>query len=403
MKITFVNRFYWPEKPATGQLLTDLAEGLVARGFTVEVITSRGDGQLPQEESRRGVRIVRPRGTRWAGRAGSLGKAVDFAVFWICAVAWVWRRTRRGDLVVAMTDPPLLGAGVQCAAHSKGARCVHWVQDIYPEIAIRLAGLALLRVLTPLRDATWRGADACVTLGHDMDARLGAAGVDPRRRSIVPNWALEDSGTPDAAQVQALRQAWQLEGRFVLLYSGNLGRVHALEPLLELAAELQPDPHLALVFVGDGAQRRPLEEAAASRGLTNVRFFPPQPRDALAATLALADVQLVTLRADCADLVFPSKLYGAAASGRPLVFVGPVDCEVARLVRAQRMGLVADPAGMKALAAEVRGLARDEAARAAAGRQAGAFAAAHSATSAIDRWTAICESVAAHRPLSTRA
>ncbi len=403
MKITFVNRFYWPEKPATGQLLTDLAEGLAARGFAVEVITSRGQGSIPAMEVRSGVQIVRTAGTRWASRAGILGKAADFATFWLCAVACVWQRTRRGDVVVAMTDPPLLGAGVQLAAHSRGAQCAHWVQDIYPEIAIRLAGLRALRVLTPLRDATWLGADGCVTLGHDMDARLGAAGVDPRRRSIVPNWALADSSSPTHEQVQSLRHAWGLEGKFILLYSGNLGRVHALEPLLDLAQELLPDSRLALVFVGEGAQRRQLEESASQRGLSNVRFFPPQPRDALAATLALADIHIVTLRADCADLVFPSKLYGAAAAGRPLVFVGPTDCEVARLVLAYRMGLTADPAHMRQLAGAVQTLAGDGTARATAGAQALAFAAAHSASSAIDHWAAICEAIGDNRPLPDRA
>ena len=69
MRALFLNRFYWPDEPATAQLLTDLAEALAARQVTVVVITSHPDNPaVPAEETRRGVHILRVRGSRWAGR-----------------------------------------------------------------------------------------------------------------------------------------------------------------------------------------------------------------------------------------------------------------------------------------------------------------------------------------------
>src|SRR4051794_35789149 len=109
MRIVFLNRFYWPETPATGQLLTDLAEFMASRGHTVTVITSR-HGALPRAETRNSVRIKRVRGTRWAG-AGLPGKAADFGTFFFGALIALISSIQEDTTVIAMTDPPLLGIG----------------------------------------------------------------------------------------------------------------------------------------------------------------------------------------------------------------------------------------------------------------------------------------------------
>ena len=149
----------------------------------------------------------------------------------------------------------------------------------------------------------------------------------------------------------------------MVAYSGNLGRVHALEPLLAAAAILRDEPNVLFLFVGDGPQRPALEAAAAARHLDNVRFLPPQPRAQLAASLSAADLHLVTLRPGCERLVFPSKLYGIAAVGRPVIFVGPVDCEMAATVRDGGFGVVVPPSDAGAIAGAIRRLAADAAGR----------------------------------------
>ncbi|MEX2044867.1 MAG: glycosyltransferase, partial [Opitutus sp.] len=186
MNIIFLNRFYWPEEPATAQLLTDLAEALAAAGQQVTVITSRGSA--PACEIHRGVLIHRVRGTRWS-RGGVMTKAVDQISHYVCSLMRLCRVANRGGVVVAMTDPPLLGVGAWLIARMRGARIVHWVQDIYPEIAIALTGHRWLAVLRPLRNLAWRRADACVTLGNDMASVPRAAGVRADALHVIPNRA----------------------------------------------------------------------------------------------------------------------------------------------------------------------------------------------------------------------
>lgn len=394
MRLIFVNRFYWPETPATGQLLTDLAEALARDGHEVTVIASRGAAALAAREEHHGVRLVRVRSVR-LDHGGLPGKAIALASFYLGATWRMLRETRRGSILVALTDPPLIGIAAWLVAALRGARLVHWVQDIYPELAMELAGQRWLAVLRPLRNAAWRGAARCAVLGSDMARVLEHARVPAPRIALAPNWAPAGVAPAERAAIAALHAAWHLAGKFIVAYSGNLGRVHDLMPVLELAAAVAADPRIAFVFVGAGAQRAALEAEARRRALGHVHFFPAQPRDRLSATLAAGDAHLVTLLPGCERLVFPSKLYGIAAVGRPVLFIGPTDCELARLVREKRFGAAADRSDIATLAATLQAWAGDPVTRANLGRNALAFAAENDAAHGTARWRALLHEVQA--------
>ena len=348
-----------------------------------------------RRETRNGVRIERVRSSR-ARHPGLAGKAADFATFHLGAMWRLFTLARRGDVVIAMTDPPLLGVGAWLVGAARGARLFHWVQDIYPELAIELTGHRWLAVIKPLRNLAWRRAAGCVTLGTDMAAVLAAAGVAEKKIRLIPNWPPAGLAPPPPAATTALRAAWNLAGKFVVAYSGNLGRVHDLDPVLAVAEAVSSDQRIAFVFIGTGAQRVALEVGAARRGLDNVQFRPPQPRAQLATALALADVHLVTLRPGCERYVFPSKLYGVAAVGRPVIVIGRRDGELARLVVAHGFGRAFDRAEIGAIAAEINALAADPAERARRNEAAEEFAReCGGAASAAARWQVLLDAAQA--------
>jgi len=395
LRFVFVNRFYWPDEPATAQLLTDLAEALAARGHSVSVIASHPGGDTPSAEQRRGVAIVRVRVTR-LNRCGLLGKLADFTTFYVGCLIGLIVQVRPGDIVVALTDPPLLGAGVWLAARLRRAKVIHWAQDIYPEVAVALTGNRWLGVFAPLRDLAWRRAEACVTLGSDMKRVLSRAGVEPRRLTVIPNWAPAGLDVQPAGTADALRKKWELVGKFVVLYSGNLGRVHDLAPLLDVAERLQAQPHIVFVFVGRGAQLATLQARTDERKLKNIRFQSPQPRDELATALSLGDLHLVTLLPGCESFVFPSKLYGIAAVGRPILFVGPPDCEIATLIKARRIGRTFSRGETVAMADTITGLSFAPTECAALGNAASKFSAdGGGLETAVRKWATLAESLEA--------
>jgi len=385
-RVIFLNRFYWPDETATAQLLTDLAEGLVARGRAVTVIASLPPGSRQRREERGGVRILRVPSTRGTSR-GVISKAWDFLTFHLWALVVLWRAARRADAVVALTDPPLIGVGAAAVAGLRGARLYHWVQDIYPEVAIVLSGHRSLGLLGAWRDGAWQRARTCVTLGADMAAVLTAARVTP---AIFPNWAPGGLRPPPRSEVDRIRASWGLTNQFIVGYSGNLGRVHDLDSIIELAEKLRHDPEIWFVLVGGGPQRRQLEEAAAQRGLRQIRFLPPAPRADLAASLGSADLQLVTLRPGCERCVFPSKLYGVAAVGRPVLFIGRQHSEIAQTVVRHGMGGAFDRTNLASAADLVRSLQASPALLQGAADRALRFAAltpgAEAAAAAWEQW-----------------
>jgi colanic acid biosynthesis glycosyl transferase WcaI len=350
-RVIFINRCYAPSTEATGQLLTDLASGLASRGVEVLVLTAHPNAETPAAETLQGVQVRRlgagPRGLTPRSR---------FLTWWRfhCAIRQALPSLLgEDDTVVCLTDPPLIGITVAGITARHGARLVHWVQDIYPELLAAAGSRALVplvRGLQPARDRAWRGARACVTLSEDMMDRLRDAGVAAGRMHLVPNWAPAGVDEPDPTQIDALRRRWGVGKRLAVVYSGNLGRVHDLEPCLEAIRRVGDSPGFWFAFVGHGAQHGRLMAEVRRLGLSErVQFLPPVPRSDLAAALAAADVHWVTLRASCVGLVYPSKLHGATAAGRPILGVAPRHSSLEREIIRHHLGACFDrdnPAGL---------------------------------------------------------
>jgi colanic acid biosynthesis glycosyl transferase WcaI len=383
-RVIFVNRVYWPSTAATAQLLTDLAEGLAAAGWTVHVIAA-GENSTHHN----GVTIHRTGDTDRHG--GMLSRAVNYGRFRRAAQRLLKTLVQPGDVVVPMTDPPLLGTAVTDLVTARGGAVVPWIQDVYPEIlSSHLGGwsAALLDPLRTRRNRAWRAARCCVTLGEDMAQTLAAGGVPAERIALIPNWAPRELQVPASSDaIAARRQAWDVAEKFVVAYSGNLGRVHEFNAALEAAAQLREQRDIVFLFIGTGARFGEVSAAARARGLDNVRLLPPESRENLPAALAAADAHLVTLKPAFAKLVYPSKLAGVLAAARPVLFVGPTDGEIARLLAQAQCGAAVAPAEGAKLAGLVAAWHKDPAgARLLGARGRAVYEARFAAGPALDRW-----------------
>ena len=264
MQIIFINRFFYPDHSATSQMLSDLAFALAGRGRKIVIITSRlrydnPGARLPPSEEIGGVQIYRVATTSF-GRHILAGRALDYATFYVMAAWSVLRRTQRGDLVVAKTDPPMLGLVCRPAARLRGAYFANWLQDIFPEVAVALGmNNPLLRgvfaFLRIFRDASWRKAEFNAVIGSRMAERLRAAGVKEDKIRLIPNWADTSAVRPVAPAENPLRAEWGLRDTFVVGYSGNLGRAHEADTLLAAIALTEQNAdlkHVRWLFVGGG-------------------------------------------------------------------------------------------------------------------------------------------------------
>ena len=403
MKIVFVNRFFHPDLAPTGLHAADVAFDLAAAGHEVHAVTSRlayegvgpGDGAGPgyaAEETVRGVQVHRVWTTRF-GRGSLAGRALDYFSFYLSAFSVLAGLLNRNDIVVAKTDPPLISVVAAIAASMRGARLVNWLQDVFPEAAARsgmrlLAGPlgALARVL---RDWSVRRAVVNVVLGERMAAEVGRL-VPGARLRVVPNWADGTAIRPMAAGTSALRREWGFEGKFVVGYSGNLGRVHDCETLLAAARLLAEERDIVFSFVGGGYHFARLRAAA----LANVSVRGYVPGERLGESLATCDVHLVTLPPAFEGLIVPSKFYGVAAAGRAVIFVGDPDGEVARAIAAHGCGVAVAAGDAAGLAAAIKDLrASPDKLRAMSERARAAFEREWDKPIALARWREVIEAV----------
>ena len=218
--------------------------------------------------------------------------------------------------------------------------------DLHPEAEIAAGMLGersvAARLLAWLDARAYRGADFVVDLGPYMQRLVARKGVPSDRSRTVSIWG----GRTDLTSVNGanpLTSRLELENRFVVMYSGNAGIVHDFGAIVEAMRLLRDDPRIYFLFVGDGPRRREVEEFARREGVANFSYRDYFPRDLLRYSLSVAHVHLISLRPQFVGISVPSKLYGAMASARPILFVGPEHCETADTIREARCGVVIDP------------------------------------------------------------
>jgi colanic acid biosynthesis glycosyl transferase WcaI len=344
-KTIFVNRYFSPDHSATSQLLSDLAFDLASRGQDIHVITggqlyTDPGASLLSEEVICGVHVHRVRTSRF-GRARLWGRMLDYLTFYLGATWRLLRSIQPGDVVVAKTDPPMMSVCAAWAAKIRKGVLVNWVQDLFPEVATSLDVYGVRFVapmLKRLRNGSLRQGRSNVVIGSRMAQRLRDEGVPSDRITVIENWADGEVIQPVPKEDNPLRYEWRLEGKFVLGYSGNMGHVHEFKTMIDAAERLKDVPEIAFVFIGDGIARQWLETETTDRGLTNVQFRPYQPTNRLRWSLSVPDVHFVSLRPTMEELIVPSKFYGIAAAGRPVIHIGDPDGEIARIVDREQCG-----------------------------------------------------------------
>lgn len=399
--VLFVNRVFPPDRGATGRCLSDLSGRMAAAGWRVTVVA---DGERSDCRAPAGVTLCRTGGMVAVGEKA--GERPDARAYLDSLRRLTGRALRlpHHDLVVTMTDPPLLALAGPVLAARHGAASLHWCQDLYPDllpvlgvrmpaILRRMAGHGMARAL--------RRQDGVVAIGRCMRERIMATGVPADRVTLLPNWP-DPAIRPLPKAGNGFRRSLGLDegdGRFLVAYCGTLGLAHPMQGVLDAAARLQDsDPAVLILLVGEGRGFAAVEEAAARRGLRNLRRLPWQPAGRLAECLSAADLHLVAMDPAAEGMLVPSKLAGVQAAGRPCLFLGPAGSEAA--FRVEGCGLVIDPFDGSAIADAVRAYAADPGRCVAEGARAARQSAAWTADRAAAVFAGLARRLVAERRLA---
>jgi colanic acid biosynthesis glycosyl transferase WcaI len=354
-RLLVLNQYYYPGVEATAKLLTTLCEAL-ADDYDVTVITGRlrDQGNLPDRDRRNGVEIIRVHSTTY-DRAPLKSRATNYVTYLTHALRESVGQ-RRPDIVLCMTDPPLVGDVALVTAKRFRVPLVVISQDVFPEIAValhRLTNPVLVRLLSVLTSAYLRRADRVVAIGETMADHLVKKGTDPKRLRVIPNWTDVESVKPAPR-----RNGWAaengLDDRFVVMHSGNIGHAQNLDTLIRATTLLRDFDQLSVVLVGLGARLADYEALRDRLEVEAVRFLPYQPPETVSQSLSSADVHYVGLGAGLAGYVVPSRLYGIMAVGRPVLVSADDQSETAQLVQAVGCGIVVSPTDPVEVAKAIR-------------------------------------------------
>ncbi|KGE02332.1 glycosyltransferase family 4 protein [Rhizobium sp. YS-1r] len=346
MKIIFINRYFFPDQSATSRMTTSIALALVQRGFDVMAVASREihnqrTTDLPADEVIAGVQVKRLATFRF-GRHTVVGRAIDYLCFHVLAFFWLLRNVSAGDMAVVCTDPPFLSVTSAVALRLKGGIMVNWIMDLFPETAVELGFFRRWRLPMQLarKARNWSlsspGIAVCST--SRMAAYIEQQGLPRDQLVVMHHWSDGEEIYPIPPSRNRLRSQWGLSGTFVVGYSGNFGRAHEFQTIIDAARRLKDRDDIRFLLIGGGYQHAAVMEAARQLQLDNMIFKPLQPIANLSESLNAADVHLVSLLPELEHCIVPSKFYGILAAGRPTIFIGDPDGEVPRVLASTGCG-----------------------------------------------------------------
>lgn len=380
MKVLILTLYFAPDVGANAVVMTELAEELAALGHRVTIVTAfphyagnvidrRYRGRLIQREEYMGIRIIRTYLYTSVHKQRFLVRLLNYVSFNILStLAGLFSGPQ--DIILAPSPPLTIGLSAYIISRFKRIRYIYNVQDIYPDVVIKLGvlknqlGIAVSRWIERF---VYAHARHITVLSSGFRANLLRKRVPSEKLTVIPNF-VDVSFIRPLPRDNGFRHRFELDDRFMVLYAGNLGHSQSLECVLECAALLQDRNEIAFIIVGNGSRKPYLEAQAKRMGLTNVRFIPFQPREEVPEIYAAADVSLVILRKGIALDSVPSKVYTIMASARPVIAAVDPGSDAWNLVEEGECGLCVEPENPQALAEGIQILNNNPALRERLGR-----------------------------------
>jgi colanic acid biosynthesis glycosyl transferase WcaI len=398
LHILLVTSAYAPERTGTAPLNTELCEYLAARGHRVSVATPFPHypewkvfpayrGKLWQREKLNGVTIFRSYAYVPSRRTTMRRILYDTSVGLFSSLRGL--AIGHVDLVLAVSPPLQAGLAGCFLAWLKGTPLLLDLHDLVPDLAIAVGMLRnplAIKMARLLEKFIYGRSDRILVISEKFVPNLAGKGVAKSKISFLPLWVDSELISPGDRNGPFRKTHNIGEAQTVVLYTGNMGAKQNLENVLEAAGRLRTHQEVLFLFVGDGSEKKRLQEYAHDKALSNVRFLPllpPQQRGLLPEMLAAADVLVLNQSARIVDTVIPSKLFTYMAAGRPIVAAVNQSSQAAACIRKAGSGIAVEAENPAALAEAILQLKEDRELAERLGQQGRLFVEEHSARDRI--------------------
>jgi colanic acid biosynthesis glycosyl transferase WcaI len=361
-KIVFVINYYYPDLASTGQLMTDLTRN-IQEDFEITVIAAQpgyagekvDNTKILEYELFEKMKIIRLK----LPEVNKLSKVSRikyiFKYFFLALMALL--KEEKINVIYTISQPPILGGLIGTIGKLvKRSKHVYNIQDFNPEQAnaVNFASNKVIYFLAKFIDKiNCKYSDEIILVGNDMADTLKRRFNNKKvpHYTVINNWTDEDDITPirDNEQIQKFKKEHGINGKFIVMYSGNIGLYYDLENIISITNHFKDNKDIVFVFIGEGAVKDKMQKFTNENNLSNVLFLPYQPKEFIKYSLNAADLHLVVNQKGIKGVSVPSKIYGVMAAGKPILGVLEQGSEAERLISESKCGAVVEPQNYKGI------------------------------------------------------
>ena len=360
MRVLVLSQWYHPEPVPKPR---ELAEALAEKGHTVTVITgfpNYPDGKLYEgwklrfrkRETIKGIPVTRTYEYPYHGKS-SMRRVLNYVSFMLSAPFGLIG-TPKFDAIYVWHPPLTVGVAAWVIARLRRTPFIYDVQDIWPDSVV-MSGLMsdgfVVGLMRKLEKFVYKRANHIFVVTSGARENLIGKGVQPEKVSAMPHWIDENLFANGAGETgEQIRTEYGWEGRFVVLFAGNVGIVQGLASVVRSASLLDEESNVLIAIVGGGADKDNLQKLVDEMQLHHrIQFIDWQPMERMPAFMSAADLLLVHLkRSDITELIIPTKTMAYLASGKPIVMA--MNGAAAELIDASGGGMSIEPEDAPALA-----------------------------------------------------
>lgn len=356
-KIAFVINYFYPDFASTGQLMTELCLDLQS-DFDITVIAAQpnyagekvGAKKIFEEERLENMKIIRIRLPE-VDKASKFSRIkYIFSYFTLANIALL--KEKDIDIIYTISQPPVLGGLIgTIGKFLKRTKHIYNIQDFNPEQAAAVSYTkkqSVFKIAKKIDMLSCKYSDCVVVVGNDMGETLKKRflGKEVPNYKVINNWTNENEITPLDKENENIKQFLiqnNLEDKFIIMYSGNIGLFYDLENIIKVTDEFKHYKDLAFVFIGEGAVKKEMQDFVRNSEISNVFFLPYQPKEFIKFSLNAANVHLVVNQKGIKGVSVPSKIYGVMAAGKPILGVLEQGSEAQILIEQSNSGIVVEP------------------------------------------------------------
>ena len=374
-KLLIYAHYYIPDTASTGQIIRELAEGMLDK-FDITVIcvvpsylgTIEDKYKLQKyyKENINGVNVLRIRVSEFI-KSNKKSRIKNIMSYFFGAMGATFKVGKQ-DYVFSISQPPILGGlfGVW-GKWVKHAKYIYNIQDFNPE-QILAVGYSKNKFITGMMmwfdKFSCKRSDLVITVGRDlvdtMEKRFN--GKNMPKTVMIHNWCDENEIYPlsrEHPRVHEFKKKYGLDGKFVIMYSGNIGLYYDLENLIKVLKQFRKgytftgvheegpktkEGHeVVFAFVGAGTVLDKLVLYSKKHHFENIVFIPYQDKDDLIYSLNAGDVHWCVNAKGIKGVSCPSKAYGIMAAGKPILGVLENGTEIRCLIEECNCGKCCEP------------------------------------------------------------